>query len=104
MKILADQDCNAVVTTRDGKSTQIKASRLWDNGLAGFQGWHCSAGLNYVFVDHDLEVYGGQCRESPLGNLLDPGFALNRHPIRCTRKVCTPCESDLYAAKWRAGG
>lgn len=102
MKIYPDTDCNASITAQDGSSVDVKSSRLWDLGLAQFQDWHCSAGMTTIFVDHDLEVYGGQCRQVPLGNLHHSDFALNRSPTRCTRTVCTPCESDLYTAKWRA--
>jgi hypothetical protein len=103
MRLHPDQDCNAIVTTRDGASVAIKSSRLWEQDLAHFENWFCSAGMTYVFIDHDLNVYGGQCRQAPLGNLMHDDFKLNRCPVRCEREVCTPCESDLYTAKWRPG-
>ena len=89
------------MTANNGETVPIKSSRLWDLGLAEFQDWECSAGMTYVFIDHDLQVYGGQCREAPLGHLMHSDFALNRQPVKCSREVCTPCDSDLYVAKWR---
>lgn len=102
MIIPSDPDCNATVTALNGDTVNTKASRIWDNGLAQFRGWYCSAGMTSIFVDHDLEVYGGQCRQVPLGNLTNEDFCLSKRPTRCQRAICTPCESDLYTAKWRA--
>ena len=101
MRLHPDPDCNAIVTANNGETVAIKSSRLWDLGLVDFHGWECSAGMTYVFIDHDLEVYGGQCRQAPLGNLMQHDFALNPGPIRCSRQTCTPCDSDLYVAKRR---
>lgn len=103
MIIPSDQDCNAIVTTLNGDAVNTKASRIWDGDLARFENWFCSAGMTSIFVDHDLQVYGGQCRQVPLGSLGDHHFVLNRRPTRCGREICTPCESDIYTAKWRAG-
>lgn len=95
-----DQDCNAIVTALDGSQVEISASQLWDQGLARWQGWRCSAGHDMVYIDHDFTVYSGHCHNDCLGNLFDPAFRLLSDYTVCRREVCTPCTGDLYAAKY----
>lgn len=94
-----DNECNAVVTAADGTQVEISASRLYDLGLAHWQGWQCGAGQTMLFIDHDFTVYGGQCRNDCLGNLFNSNFAIFHKPTTCRRVECTPCESDLYIHK-----
>lgn len=99
IKFDRDTDCNSVIKTQDGQELEIRAHRLYDLGLAHWQGWQCSAGKDMIFVDHDFTVYSGQCRNDCLGNLFDEHFKLFTEPTICKRTECTPCESDLLVKK-----
>jgi hypothetical protein len=98
-EITRDENCNAIVTLKDGSTINIFANQLYDKNLHNWKGWKCHAGMDGVFIDNDFTVYSGQCKNDCLGNLLADDFNFLKSATICNRDACTSCTTDLYKTK-----
>ena len=96
-----DNNCNTVVTLKDGTIIEVKADQIYDKNLHHWEGWFCNVGVDSIFVDSDFTVYAGNCRNDKLGNLFDKDFSLFDKPTICKQKKCTSCTSDLFSTKFK---
>jgi hypothetical protein len=88
---------NCCATTDSGKEYLIYAGWLYNNNQANFRGWHCDAGTTRLYIDSDLELYSGECKNNHLGSVVGD-FKLLDNNI-CIRDTCTSCTDDLVVAK-----
>ena len=77
---------------------------LHSTGANRFKGWHCSAGLQSLYIDFDGNVFVATCAVGGwFGNIFREGLApekrLNQW-IQCTNEICA-CGADLAAPKVR---
>jgi len=88
---------NCEVTTDSGDTYRVYANWLHNNKLDKWRGWHCQAGVTRLYINKDLEVFGGECRNDQLGNVLT-GFELLDETI-CQQETCNGCTDDLIVHK-----
>lgn len=89
---------NCAITTSTGEVYKIYANWMHNNKLDQFKDWVCSAGTTRVYIDKNLEVYSGECKNDHLGSALDNHFTLLDQTI-CRRETCTGCTDDLMVSK-----
>ena len=90
---------NCEIETESGQTYKIYSSWIHNNKLDSWHGWHCLAGATRVYIDKDLKVYGGECRNDYLGSALD-NFQPLDHTI-CKQVSCSGCTDDLITPKHR---
>lgn len=88
---------NCEITTSTGQTYQVFANWLHNSNLDSWQGWHCQAGSKRLYIDKNLEVFGGMCCNDKLGNAVT-GFDLLDHSV-CRQTQCTGCTDDLQVEK-----
>lgn len=91
-------DYNCKITTSDGRESLIYANWLHNQDQDHWQGWLCQAGTQRVYIDKDLVVFGGECKNDCLGSALT-NFEPLTHGTICNRPVCSGCTDDLMVAK-----
>lgn len=91
---------NCEVTLEDGRQYRVYANWLHNEQLDHWHGWHCSAGAQRVFIDRNLQVYGGECQNDLLGSAQET-FDLLISTV-CKRSTCTGCTDDLMVEKHQA--
>ena len=89
---------NCEITLDDNTKYQIEANWLHNQQLDTWQGWLCDAGHRRLMIDADLTVYGGECLNDKLGNILT-GWSLLDSPTICQLSRCTGCTDDLLQKK-----
>jgi hypothetical protein len=98
MKIEDQKFYNCEVTLRNGKTYRIAANWMHNEKLDNWKGWLCDAGRTRVFLDKDLNVFCGECRNDMLGNLLGE-WKLLQEPTTCKKERCSGCTDDLIINK-----
>lgn len=86
---------NAVIFYK--QHSEIKSQQVHVNEISGslrnnFNGWICNAGVDYIHINWDGQVYRGNCRQGGvLGNITQP-LALPTTPVTCqtTNCFCAP--------------
>lgn len=101
MPITHSKKYNIRVLLDNGDEHLMYGNQIFDQGLAQFEGWSCNAGYDYIYVNSDDTVWGGQCQNEYLGNLALNNVHLLESPTTCKRKICTPCPADLSSKKVR---
>jgi len=76
----------------------IYSTRLHNEKLDFWQGWHCAAGNEAIYIYED-QVYGGECKNDYLGTT-DNWMLLEDLAI-CKRERCGGCTTDLSLYKYR---
>ncbi len=92
---------NCRVSTDSGEEYLIYANWLHNNNQDNWKGWTCETGSTRLFIDKNLEVFGGECKNQQLGNALT-GFSLVENAI-CQLPRCTGCTDDLMTSKTHPG-
>lgn len=90
---------NCEITLDSGETYKVYANWLHNNNLDQWTGWNCQAGANRLYIDKNLEVYGGECKNDSLGHAID-GFKL-LSGTTCRQNTCTGCTDDLMVRKTR---
>ena len=90
---------NCRLTFEDGSQRLVYANWLHNERLDTWLGWTCMAGSRRLYIDKNLQVWSGECRNDHLGSALD-GFVTLEHAI-CKQEVCSGCTDDLAVAKHR---
>lgn len=88
---------NCQITFSDGSQRRVYANWLHNQGLDYWQGWTCLSGSRRLYIDKDLGVWNGECRNQLLGSI-DQGWQLIEH-TQCQQPTCTGCTDDLMVAK-----
>ena len=88
---------NCEIQTDDGNRYRVYANWLHNQHLDNWQDWTCHAGNTRLYIDKDLKVWSGECKNDALGSALD-GFILLSH-TQCRRPTCTGCTDDLMVKK-----
>lgn len=88
---------NCKITSDDGETHLVYANWIHNNGLDTWQGWQCDSGRTRFYIDKDFEIWGGECRNDMLGNVLD-NWELKLNSV-CNRVTCTGCTDDLITTK-----
>ena len=88
---------NCEITTDTGETFRVYSNWLHNNHLDQWEGWHCSAGTTRLYIDKELRVFGGECKNDQLGYALTEFTLLNG--TVCRQKTCTGCTDDLTVAK-----
>jgi len=88
---------NCEIIIESGDKYRIYANWLHNQGLDHWDGWVCHAGNKRLYIDKDLQVFGGECRNDYLGSAIQ-GFGMLDKTI-CRRTTCTGCTDDLMVEK-----
>lgn len=91
------ENYNCKVVTDCGKIRHIYANWMHNHDLDHWQGWTCHAGNTRLYIDKDLQVWSGECRNDLLGSAVN-GFEM-LESTTCLRETCTGCTDDLMVAK-----
>lgn len=97
MKFENHPNYNCEITTESGKTYLVYANWLHNEKLDTWQEWQCEAGSTRLYVDKNLNVWNGECKNDDLGHALN-GFEILKHTI-CKRNRCTGCTDDLTVTK-----
>lgn len=97
-KLVNHSNYNCIIETETGEKFKVYADWLHNQHLDHWQDWECHAGSERLFIDKDLEVYSGECKNNYLGN--------SKHPIKlldgtkCKQNRCSGCTDDLAVRKY----
>lgn len=84
-----------------GESFAYSAEELMARGLNRWRGWHCTAGVENLYVTHDGSIYGAVCREGGyIGNVFEVNFYARMKYVKCSRRYCT-CGTDMALRKFK---
>ena len=88
---------NCSVTTTVDTYT-INANWIHNQDLDYFYHWQCAAGQLRLYIDRNLDVWSGECKNQHLGHALK-GFDLLTTAGSCEQARCSGCTDDLIVAK-----
>lgn len=88
---------NCEIQTQSGQTYRVYANWIHNNQLDSWKGWNCQAGTTRLYIDKNLNVYSGECKNDHLGHGLD-GFDLLDGTV-CKQDTCTGCTDDLIVRK-----
>jgi pyruvate-formate lyase-activating enzyme len=96
---------NLVLSDSSMNFAYIDGETLHTTSRNNWKGWHCSTGLNSIYIDFDGNVWRGTCRVGGfVGNVhvvtgLDQGTELkNGNWVVCTKDLCS-CAADMNTPK-----
>lgn len=93
-----EENYNVEVHMSNQSVFRVFADTLHNQGLDSWKDWICYAGAHRIYVDKNLDVFGGMCCNDKLGSLvLD--FELLDHTV-CKKTFCTGCTDDLAVKKY----
>lgn len=84
------------MTTDTGEEYLVYANWLFNNHLNLWKGWSCQSGAKRIYIDKNLNIYGGVCKNDYLGTPDD--FNLLESTV-CRRETCVSCTDDLIVEK-----
>ena len=88
---------NCRIRLDDNREFLIYANWLHNEYLDQWQGWTCLAGARRLYIDKNLNVWSGECRNDFLGSASDE-FNLLESTV-CKQETCSGCTDDLLVAK-----
>lgn len=94
-----DVNHNCLISTDTGDQYRVFANWLREHNLDQWQGWHCSAGDTRFYIDNNFDIWGGECKNDHLGNMLTNWDTKNG--TVCQRKNCTSDTDDLLTTKYQ---
>lgn len=85
-----------IVNTTEGirKSNHAQAKTSYNK----FKGWHCGAGLEFLWISNLGDVFGNVCRHSGQYGNVFTDFVLPTEPMLCPAESCY-CAADLNILK-----
>jgi hypothetical protein len=89
---------NVKIWDDKGDKHLLHANQVHDFDLHHWQGWHCDAGFNYIYIHENGDVWSGMCENTYLGTL-GSDAALLPQPDICKKPTCTNCTTDLAVRK-----
>ena len=97
LKFENHQNYNCEIKTDQGQTYQVFANWMHNEQLDLWQGWQCAAGSTRLYIDKNLNVWSGECKNDSLGHALNDFNILENY--LCKRFRCTGCTDDLAVAK-----
>lgn len=94
-----DLNYNIKVTFDDNSLELVYATKLHNEDLDHWQGWHCMAGVNAIYI-YENTVYGGECKNDLLGNLNSEWNLIENYAV-CQRDRCSGCTIDIMQEKYK---
>ena len=91
---------NCKILLNNDEEYVIYANWMHNNQLDNWKGWACEAGAARIFIDKNLNVWSGECKNDLLGSI-DNGWNLYQSHSLCKRDRCTGCTDDLIVKKWK---
>lgn len=89
---------NCQILLDDGEEYLIYANWLHNESLDHWKGWSCDVGRMRLYVDFNLDVYSGECRNDYLGTAVGD-LKLLENGATCKKDRCSGCTDDLAVAK-----
>lgn len=96
MKLKNQKNYNCKITTDDQQTFFVEANWLHNNKLDLWQGWHCEVGQTRIYVDKNLQVFSGECKNNLLGTVYN--FELLESNI-CKLPRCSGNTDDIMTHK-----
>lgn len=94
------ENYNCKIELEDNSEFFIYANWLHNNNLDNWKNWKCEAGATRIYIDKNLNVWSGECKNDFLGNI-DSGWNLFESHSICEQDTCTGCTDDLLIKKWK---
>lgn len=91
------ENYNCEIKLESGETFKVFSNWLHNEKLDLWQGWQCQAGSKRLYIDKNLDVYSGECKNDFLGNALTDFITLE-YTI-CKQTTCTGCTDDLSVEK-----
>lgn len=83
----------------DGSVQQTTPQNLIINKLNDFRGMSCNAGIDFLLIGYNGDVFKANCQREVIANIYKtPEFTLPKDPITCNVQWCW-CEGDIYINK-----
>jgi len=96
---ILDHDYNCIITDTEGYQYYVSGTSLYKHKLVNWKGWKCSSGVESIYIDSKMNVFGAKCCNDKLGTL-EEGINLLSEYTTCTKDQCRPCVSGLQADKF----
>lgn len=96
MKLENHSDYNCLVITDTGEEYYMYSNWLHNNNQDSWLGWTCEAGVTRLYIDKNLNIFSGECKNDFLGSM-ENFIPLEKNV--CKRSRCTGCTDDLMVAK-----
>lgn len=90
---------NCQVEYINGDCVNIAAIDLHMNNLDYWHDWWCAAGRDRIYVDDQLNIWSGECKNDQLGSALNDELKLLENGTICQRNRCSYCDDDLMVSK-----
>lgn len=75
---------------------------LLNDGLTNFLGWHCYAGVDSIYINHDGGIYRANCYAGGIiGNINDSNINWPDDAIVCPHNICS-CNADIRLRKTKS--
>lgn len=91
---------NCKITDDTGETHLVYANWMHNEGLDHWQGWRCDSGNTRFYIDKNFDVWGGECCNDYLGNVLQT-WDIKTNSV-CNRPACTGCTDDLITLKFQS--
>jgi len=96
---IIDHDYNCLITDTEGQQYYVSGTSLYNNHLIKWKGWKCSSGINSIYINAKMEIFGAKCCNDKLGSLSE-GIELLSEYTTCNQEQCRPCVVGLQADKY----
>ena len=90
---------NCKITTDTGDTHLVYANWIHNEGLDTWKGWRCDSGNTRFYIDKNFEIWGGECCNDHLGNVLSDWNT--KIDSICLKTTCGRCTDDLMATKYQ---
>ena len=98
-KLVKHQDKDSVLYFKNNESKKVHTNEILGDKLNRFKNWICYAGVYYLNVWQDGNVYRGICgAEGTLGNANTGTFNLPSEPVKCPFDTCD-CSPGIHVKK-----
>ena len=99
LDMIKHDNYNCKITDDAGETHLVYANWMHNENLDTWHGWHCDSGNTRFAIDKNFKIWGGECRNDYLGNILGD-WNIKTDSV-CKRTTCTGCTADLITTKYR---
>ena len=99
LDMIKHDNYNCKITDDAGETHLVYANWIHNENLDTWHGWHCDSGNTRFAIDKNFKIWGGECRNDYLGNILGD-WNIKTDSV-CKRTTCTGCTDDLITTKYR---
>lgn len=97
MQSIKHENYNCKATDETGAQHLVYANWIYNQGMATWHGYQCSAGETRFYIDKNFDIWSGECKNDKLGNVLEDWTP--KKDTVCKRETCTGCTDDLITFK-----